>query len=31
MNIFYEEKPKASIDEKLKKETIAVYQTASSL
>jgi phosphoglycerol transferase MdoB-like AlkP superfamily enzyme len=31
MNIFYEEKPKASIDEKLKKETIAIYQTASSI
>ena len=27
--IFYEEKPKTKIDLKLKKETIAVYQTAS--
>ena len=28
-SIIYEEKPKAKIDEKLKKENIAVYQTAS--
>ena len=28
-SIFYEEKPKTKIDVKLKKETIAVYQTAS--
>ena len=30
-SILYEEKPKAKIDEKLKKETIAIYQTASHI
>lgn len=30
-SILYEEKPKVKIDEKLKKETIAIYQTASHI
>lgn len=30
-SILYEEKPKEKIDEKLKKETIAIYQTASHI
>jgi phosphoglycerol transferase MdoB-like AlkP superfamily enzyme len=30
-SIIYEEKPKTKIDEKLKKETIAIYQTASHI